>query len=219
MEAMHKSMQRKDSRIMRLLRQLEESRAEAQILRLKPSRECDPEDYDLYQARLAASDREQLRAKDRMLQLYDEREEDNQRSVDQLHETLRFLTQRIDALLIVQDRSLPLSVRDELQRVILSAVSTLPQGESPDMLGREMGTPSKTQRPHSSSARENEVPVETSAQAFFLSSRLFPLLPRNFLVTVPASSAPKSCIPSLLPALHLPLRLNQIRRLSASARQ
>lgn len=102
MEAMHESMQSKDNRIMWLLRQLEEARADAQILRLAPPRDADASDYDLYQSRLAASDREQLRAKDRMLELYDEREEDNQHAVHQLHETVRFLTQRVDALLIVQ---------------------------------------------------------------------------------------------------------------------
>jgi hypothetical protein len=102
MEAMHESMQSKDNRIMWLLRQLEEARAEAQILRLAPPRDGDASDYDLYQSRLAASDREQLRAKDRMLELYDEREEENQRAVYQLHETVRILTQRVDALLLVQ---------------------------------------------------------------------------------------------------------------------
>ncbi len=102
MEAMHESMQSKDKRIMWLLRQLEEARAEAQILRLAPPRDGNASDYDLYQSRLQVSDREQLRAKDRMLELYDEREEDNQRTVYQLHETVRILTQRVDALLLVQ---------------------------------------------------------------------------------------------------------------------
>ena len=102
MEAMHESMQSKDNRIMLLLRQLEEARAEAQILRLAPPRDGNASDYDFYQSRLAVSDREQLRAKDRMLELYDEREEDNQRTVFQLHETVRILTQRVDALLLVQ---------------------------------------------------------------------------------------------------------------------
>jgi len=169
MEAMHESMRSKDNRIMRLLRQLQEARAEAQILRLAPARDGDASDYDMYQARLAASDREQLRAKDRMLELYDEREEDSQRAVDQLHETVRFLTQRVDALLIVQVHrqwrsvsvvvalslccasfdtccagtqgpNLPLSAREELERVILAASATLPPDDQPaDMLNREMG--------------------------------------------------------------------------------
>lgn len=143
MEAMHQSSQCKDDRICRLLRQLEESRAEAQILRLAPSRDGDPADYDMYQARLAASDREQLRANQRMLQQYDEREEDSQRALHQMYEMTRFLTQRIDALLLVQDKNLGSNVAQELERIMQTAYAALPHDEHPpDFLGREMGNTS-----------------------------------------------------------------------------
>jgi hypothetical protein len=118
MEAMHASMKSKDDRIWRLQQQLEESRAEAQILRLAPRRQASADDYDIYQARQIASDREQLHAKDRMLQLYDVREEDSQRMVDQLNETLRYLTQRVDAVLVHQGQHLSVGVRQELQRIV-----------------------------------------------------------------------------------------------------
>jgi len=129
MEAMHESMQSKDSRIVRLLRQLDESRAEAQILRLAPCRQGDPTDYNLHQVRLAASDREQLRAKDRMLQLYDEREEDTQRSMDQLRETIRLLLQRLDAVLAVEGSALPSAARGEIERVIQVGVLPVSMGK------------------------------------------------------------------------------------------
>lgn len=91
MEAMHQSMHSKDDRITRLLLQLEQSRAEAQIMRLEQGRISNSSSTasDVQQARLAASAREHLQAKDRMLQLYDEREEEMQRTMDQLHETIR----------------------------------------------------------------------------------------------------------------------------------
>jgi hypothetical protein len=136
MEAMHQSMQNKDDRIGRLLWQLEQSRAEAQIVRLEQGRSAST---DVQQARLAASDREHLQAKDRMLQLYDEREEDMQRKTDQLHETIRMVTQRLDALLVMQGTSLSFGVREEIHRVIEAASDTMPGDHGPDVLGREMG--------------------------------------------------------------------------------
>ena len=137
----HEAMQNKEGRFLRLLRQLEESRAEAEFLRLAPSREAvSAADYDLYEARLAASDRDTLRAKDRMLQLYDEREEENQRSLDKLHDTIRTIAQRVDLLLVTQASGMPSAVCQDLQLIMQMATSSLPpQDHPPHELGEYWG--------------------------------------------------------------------------------
>jgi hypothetical protein len=137
MDAMHESLRSRDGRIQRLARQLEESRAEVQILRLAPPREGDGSDYELYQAELARSDRDHLLMKDRMLQMYDEREGNCQRSIDQLCTTIRVFLQRLEALLAVSGSDLPFHIRQEIESIIEAACNSLALDQQPNI--KDMG--------------------------------------------------------------------------------